>query len=207
MAQARERHKTVAMAWIALGGNLPTEYGPPQATLRAALAALDEVPQTGVRVASGLYATPCMPAGAGPDYVNAVAGVETGLTPEALLAELHRIEAAFDRKRVGRWGARTLDLDLLDHGGVVLPDLPGWRAWAELPPERQIESAPDRLILPHPRIADRGFVLVPLAQIAPDWTHPVTGARADALAAALPAAERDGVRPLPSGADPAKYKA
>jgi 2-amino-4-hydroxy-6-hydroxymethyldihydropteridine diphosphokinase len=169
--------------------------GPPAATLRAAFDALS-APGVEVVAASRLYATPCMPAGAGPDYVNAVAQLSTTLGPEALMAWLHGIEQRFDRQRTGRWAARSLDLDLLDHGGRVLPDLDGWRAWADLPPERQREVAPQGLVLPHPRMAERAFVLVPLAEIAPDWRHPVTGQTAAAMRDALPAADLAAIRPL-----------
>lgn len=137
-----------------------------------------------------------MPIGAGPDYVNAVACVETSLSAEEMLAHLHAIEAAFDRRRESRWAARTLDLDLLDHGGAVVPDRETWFEWHDLPFEAQKSRAPDRLILPHPRLQDRGFVLVPLAEIAPDWRHPVLEKSAAELCAALAESERAGITAL-----------
>ncbi len=179
---------------IALGANLPIAAQQPADTLRAALAAL---PGEGLAVerASRLYATPCFPPGAGPDYVNAAARLRParGMDPAAILAALHRVEARFGRERVQRWGMRTLDLDLLAAGQAVLPDAAVQAEWAALPAERQIGTTPDRMILPHPRLQDRAFVLVPLAEVAPRWRHPVAGLTVAAMLARLPAADRAGV--------------
>ena len=125
-----------------------------------------------IRRVSRFFQTPCFPAGAGPGYVNACVQVASDLEPEALLARLHAIEAEFGRKRVQRWGSRTLDLDLLAMGDRILPDRALFDHWRGLPMDQQIGQAPAQLILPHPRIQDRAFVLVPLCDIAPDWHHP-----------------------------------
>lgn len=147
---------------------------------------------------SRLYATPCFPIGAGPDYVNAAAELtlRQDMTPAALLGVLHDIEARFGRRRDTRWGMRTLDIDIVAIGETILPDRATWEAWAALPPEDQPNRTPDRLILPHPRLQDRAFVLVPLADVAPDWVHPVIGKDVAAMLAALPAADRATVVPL-----------
>lgn len=177
-------------AYVALGGNLPSDVGPPDQTLAAAITALENA-DIAVRARSRFFATPCFPAGAGPDYVNAVIEVECSLSPEDLLGVLHEVEAKFHRKREQRWGMRTLDLDLLSFGDQVWPDLLAYEAWRNLPPEDQINHAPDQLILPHPRLQDRAFVLVPLCDIAPEWVHPVLKRTARNLCGALPP---DGIR-------------
>lgn len=147
---------------------------------------------------SRLFRTPCFPAGAGPDYVNAAAVlmVPPGHDPGSVLAVLHHVEDQFGRKRLQRWGMRTLDIDLLSFGSLILPDAATQAAWRNLPPDRQIGLTPDRLILPHPRMQDRAFVLVPLADVAPDWTHPVLGRSVTEMLAVLPAADRDAVQAL-----------
>jgi len=122
-----------------------------------------------------MFLTPFVPAGAGADVVNAIALVETALAPEALLAELHRIEAEFDRARGVRWSDRTLDLDLVAMGTLVLPNRETLARWMALPFEEQKRAVPEGLILPHPRLQERAFVLVPAADVAPGWVHPLTG--------------------------------
>jgi 2-amino-4-hydroxy-6-hydroxymethyldihydropteridine diphosphokinase len=183
---------------IALGANLPIGGQLPAQTLRRALAAL---PEAGLAVCrqSRLFATPCFPPGSGPDYVNAAAEIAAppGAAPAGVLARLHAVEASFHRHRGERWGQRTLDLDLLAFGDRQLPDPATAAAWRELPAARQRREAPDRLILPHPRLQDRAFVLVPLAEVAAGWRHPGLGCSVAELVARLPAAERAAIRPLP----------
>jgi 2-amino-4-hydroxy-6-hydroxymethyldihydropteridine diphosphokinase len=197
------RHAPVTSAHVALGANLPAGDLSPAQTVARAIGALAGLPGR-VAAASRVYATPCMPAGAGPDYANAVVRLATPLSPEALLAELHALEARHARRRETRWGARTLDLDLLDWGGAVRPDRATWARWAGLDAEAQRLRAPEELILPHPRMQSRAFVLVPLAEISPDWRHPVLGSRAADLRAALPEVERAGIHPLGPAAALAK---
>ncbi|MES2666362.1 MAG: 2-amino-4-hydroxy-6-hydroxymethyldihydropteridine diphosphokinase [Pseudomonadota bacterium] len=184
-------------ALVALGGNLPFAGLSPDQTLTAALAAF---PGEGlvVRAVSRFFRTPCFPAGAGPDYVNAAAllDVPQGVDAASLLRDLHAIEAKFGRERSTRWGMRTLDLDLLALGDSVLPDAAEQARWRAIAPEAQVLAAPDRLILPHPRMQDRAFVLVPLADIAPEWVHPLTGSTVADMLAALPAADVAAVKPL-----------
>jgi 2-amino-4-hydroxy-6-hydroxymethyldihydropteridine diphosphokinase len=119
-----------------------------------------------------------------------------GLVSGQLLERLHRVESDFDRLRETRWGSRTLDLDLIAVGDAILPDEATYRRWLNLPPEQQVKQAPQHLILPHPRLQDRGFVLVPLADVAPDWVHPVLNLSVRQMAAALPQEARDEIRPL-----------
>lgn len=198
------RIDTLYPALVAFGGNLPSIAGlTPNTIMRAA----SELDKQNIRVValSPLYATPCFPAGAGPDYVNAAAAVETSLSPRELLDRLHEIEQAFDRERKDRWGSRTLDLDLLSWADAVLPDLETYEFWRDLPAAEQRRATPDRLILPHPRLAERGFVLVPLADVAPGWTHPVSGLTVREMLARLPAEKLEGIErirdPNPSSKD------
>lgn len=181
--------------FVALGSNQTTGASPPEAILRAALAALQSE-SVRLRAVSRFFSTPAFPAGAGPDYVNAVALLATPLAPEELLAHLHTVEAAFGRVRIRRWGARTLDLDLIASGQAVRPDPAGLRHWMDLPAADQQRLAPAELILPHPRLQDRAFVLVPLADVAPGWRHPLTGRTVMEMLKALPAAAVAEVCPL-----------
>ncbi len=152
------------MILIALGANLPSSAGPPAVTLRHALIRLQE---QGVKIlsVSSFYRTPAWPDPSEPAFINAVAAVQTGLPPAEFLALLHAVEAGFGRRRGAANAPRTLDLDLLDYDGRILSS---------------------GMILPHPRMAERTFVLVPLAEIAPHWRHPVTGLGAADLLACLP---------------------
>jgi 2-amino-4-hydroxy-6-hydroxymethyldihydropteridine diphosphokinase len=190
MEQPLRQETATRTALIALGGNLPSPYGPPETTLRMAIGQI-ETRFGKVTGKSRLWRTPAYPAGSGPDYVNAALAFDTGLDARAVLAGLHAIERDFARDRAGRWGARTLDLDLLALGDVVLPDGQVQSDWRLLPPEQQVARTPDRLILPHPRLQDRAFVLVPLSEVAPDWVHPLTGQSVRTMLAARSGAELD----------------
>ncbi len=180
---------------VALGGNQPSVAGAPLETLQAALAGMAGAGLT-LRAVSRFYETPCFPVGAGPDYVNGAVCVSAKGSADDVLKLLHRIEASFGRDRVSRWASRPLDLDLLASGDAILPDRATYDTWRSLPAEEQTQRAPEELILPHPRLQDRGFVLRPLCDIAPDWRHPVSGKTVREMLDALPDADLDGIRPL-----------
>lgn len=189
-------HISFTFAFVALGSNQTVGDADPAAVLHGALGALARIEGVTLLRESALYRSPAWPIGSGPEFVNAVVGVETSLTPHALLSALHGIEARYLRERDIRWAARSLDLDLLAYGGAVVPDAKTLQNWIDLPSDEQARIAPDQLILPHPRLQDRGFVLIPWAEIAPDWRHPITGASVAEMRDALPAAARSGVVPL-----------
>ncbi len=184
-------------ALLAFGANLPFGENLPAETIGQAIIVLSERGLTPVRC-SPFYKTPCFPKGAGPDYVNAAAlvTVAAGMSAAEVLAVLHSVEADFGRQRATRWGLRTLDIDLLAIGDSVLPDAQTHEHWRALGAEEQVIAAPDRLILPHPRLQDRAFVLVPLASVAPNWVHPVTGLSVSMMLAALPKADRADVQEI-----------
>jgi 2-amino-4-hydroxy-6-hydroxymethyldihydropteridine diphosphokinase len=142
----------VTVAFVGLGANL----GEPESQLRQALGALDAIAHTRVVKASSLYRSAPQGYAAQPQFVNAVAQLETGLPAERLLAELQAIEAAHGRRRSFANAPRTLDLDLLLFGNAVL-DVPG-------------------LKIPHPRMHQRAFVLLPLVEIAAEVAIPGRGA-------------------------------
>ena len=158
-------------AIIGLGANLPSAIGSPLETLQAALKRLEDE-SIDIQSVSRFYSTPCFPAGAGPDYVNAAVRLITQLLPDDLLSRLHVIEESLGRERKERWGQRVIDIDLLAFDDSIMPDIATYRKWLEMPLDSQIRKAPEQLILPHPRLQDRAFVLVPMADVAPDWEHP-----------------------------------
>lgn len=175
---------------IALGSNLKFGGLTPEKVLEAALKAL-LVSGFVIRDCSRIFTTPAFPAGSGPDFANAVAIIETPLNAAQTLAQLHAVEAEFERIREARWMARTLDLDLIACGDLVLPDAQTHRYWRDMPLETQKTATPQELVLPHPRLAERAFVLVPMMDVAPDWQHPVTQATVRQMHEALPRAQRD----------------
>jgi len=156
-------------AWVGLGSNL----GDSRQILQTALQALAEIPDTRLESVSSLYRTRPWGVTDQPDFLNAVAALQTDLSPIQLLRQLLTIERHQGRQRTGnRWGPRSLDLDLLLYDQLI--------------------QTGDELTLPHPRLHERAFVLVPLAELAPELIVPGRGRVAE-LEAALDASERAGV--------------
>jgi 2-amino-4-hydroxy-6-hydroxymethyldihydropteridine diphosphokinase len=150
---------------IGIGGNLATpRFGPPLDTLTAALVML-EAEGIGIATRSAWYRSEPVPRSDQPWFINAVASLTTGLSARDLLAVLQMIEGQFGRARGKRNAARVLDLDLLDYHGEV--------------------TETTSLVLPHPRLHQRRFVLTPLAEIAPGWRHPLSGFTAEQLLSRL----------------------
>ena len=190
---------------VSLGANLPSAAGDAARTLCDVLAILHGEPDISIAAISRIWRTPAFPPGSGPEYANAAAAIRTSLAAQDLLDRLHGIEARFGRDRsTGRWSARVLDLDLIALDDLILPDTATLRHWMDLPSDRQRVLAPDRLILPHPRMGDRGFVLAPLSEIAPGWRHPLTGKPVSQMLAELGPDALAGMTPLAPGSGLAK---
>jgi len=151
---------------IAIGANQVSEQGTPRETLEAALALL-ESRGVSVNAKSAWMSSSAWPAGSGPDYVNGAAEVSCALSPPALLAVLH-------------------------NGSMVAPSATAWRHMEAATPE----TPRDTLLLPHPQLHRRAFVLKPLAEIAPNWRHPMLGQTVMEMLNALPDKERSDVQPL-----------
>ncbi len=155
--------------FIGAGANLGhPSYGTPRETLEAAFG---DLARRGVQIlrVSPWYRTAPVPVSDQPWYQNVVIEVASDMSPDRLLATLHDVEQAFGRVRTVANAPRVIDLDLLDFRGEIAPGGPG------------------QAILPHPRLASRAFVLRPLADLAPQWRHPVTHEPIHALLKALPA--------------------
>lgn len=157
------------MAYLGIGGNL----GDVRRTFSGALEALNKTEGIAITGLSPLYATPPMGGPEGqPTFLNAVIEIETRLDAWELLHRQLRIESDFARVRTIRWGPRTLDLDLLLYGPTALID------------------NPPQLVVPHPRLVERAFVLVPLTTLAPALIVPGTGHSVAELRDVLPASDR-----------------
>jgi 2-amino-4-hydroxy-6-hydroxymethyldihydropteridine diphosphokinase len=180
---------------VALGANLSASGETLEKTLSQAI---ERMARAGfaIRAVSRFFKTPCFPVGVGPDYVNAAIAVTSPHSAMETLVQLHKIEAMFGRERLQRWGQRTLDLDLIGMDDSVLPNLAGFNKWYGLDPEMQAKAAPTELVLPHPRIQDRAFVLVPLADVTPDWVHPVINKSVRQMLMELPVSEITQVTPV-----------
>lgn len=180
---------------IAFGGNVTSNYGNPPETMAAAL---ESLAARGIRIErkSRIFSSLSFPDPTGPEYANGAILVKDERPPVYILTLLHDVEAEFGRERIERWGERILDLDILVCDDQVLPDYEIWRDWRDLPLDRQMGETPDQLILPHPRLQDRAFVLVPLMDIAPDWVHPVSGLTVRQMHDALPVKQKNEVKPL-----------
>lgn len=193
MRQAVDDCTYAQVAFVALGANRPGPWGEPTETLQKAIEKLSDFSADTPKV-SNIFATPAFPEGSGPEFSNAILSFRTEDDATSLMQKIHEIETEAGRFRRKRWESRVLDLDLIALGQQVLPDRESFLRWRALPLERQIEEAPDELILPHPRMQDRAFVLVPMAEIAPDWRHPVLGKTTAEMRDALPAADRAAIR-------------
>jgi len=180
------------MIVIALGANSTGRHGPPGATLQWAASRLGEGPLR-LRALSGLWRSAPYGLRAQPSFLNAVAVLETELGARDLLAHLALLERRAGRLRGRRWGPRALDLDLIDHDGLVRRPAGMGRLGAGA----AVHAWQARgIVLPHPDMAGRAFVLAPLAEVAPGWRHPVSGRTAAQMLACLDERQRAACRPL-----------
>jgi 2-amino-4-hydroxy-6-hydroxymethyldihydropteridine diphosphokinase len=165
---------------LGLGSNLAGPWGEPRAILSHTLR---ELTKAGLRIlaCSSFYSTAPVGLGQQSSYTNAVVMIEGSVAPAALLRFLKRLERRAGRRLGRHWGPRQLDIDILDFGGRQI-GRPGGR------------RRPGQLLLPHPEMHRRAFVLVPLREIAPTWRHPRSGIPVATLLARLPAHEHAGVR-------------
>ena len=170
-----------ALVLIALGANVPGPAGSPRETLRKAIARLSALGLSNMK-ASSFFCTPAFPPGDQPDFLNAVAIGQSARSAEDILTALLSIERELGRERTIPWAPRPIDLDLLAVGDLVSP---GWKEAAARGDQPGEPAGP--LILPHPRMHLRRFVLEPLVEIAPDWRHPALGLTARELLARLSA--------------------
>ncbi|WP_380054745.1 2-amino-4-hydroxy-6-hydroxymethyldihydropteridine diphosphokinase [Falsihalocynthiibacter sp. SS001] len=195
MSQPTGCHKVETIGLISMGSNVTLDGCRPIDRLRSAL---KDVASHGIviRKASQFYHAPFFPANQGADFVNVAAVIEADLAAGEVLERLHHIETMHNRIRGKRWADRTLDIDLLAWGDAVAPDEKGYSHWRNLPLERQMTDTPTELILPHPRLQDRAFVLVPLNEIIPAWCHPVTGESVQEMLDALPKSDKIEIKPL-----------
>ncbi|HEY9163565.1 MAG TPA: 2-amino-4-hydroxy-6-hydroxymethyldihydropteridine diphosphokinase [Magnetovibrio sp.] len=155
---------------IGVGANLSSDrFGAPLAACEAALKVLAENPHVRVVARSRWFESEPVPVSDQPWFINGVVRVETDLSPQALLDLLHAVEARFGRVRTVPNAPRVLDLDLLAYGDAVLG-----------------ESGEGGMQVPHPRLENRAFVLLPLGDVAPDWVHPQSGRTLADMVAKLP---------------------
>ena len=180
---------TVNTLLLALGANLAGPWGSPRETLDRARR---ELSRAGLHIlsASHIYDTAPLGPGRQAPYLNAVLQLQAHMAPAALLRLIKSIERRAGRRLGARWGPRSLDIDILDYGGRRL----GW-------PRRRRQAG--RLILPHPEMHKRAFVLVPLLEVDPHWRHPALAVAGRTLLAGLTRASRRGIRRSLDFASPA----
>jgi 2-amino-4-hydroxy-6-hydroxymethyldihydropteridine diphosphokinase len=173
------KHYEVQTLLLALGANIAGRWGRPEATF---VRACQELERAGIKIvrASNLYRTKPSGGAPQPPYLNAVLQAEAHFAPATLLRLLKQLERRAGRVHTQTMAPRALDIDILDYGGRRVGWPPGSRE-------------PGRLILPHPQLHARSFVLVPLLDVAPAWRHPVLGVAARTLLSRLPAVNRAGV--------------
>lgn len=177
---------------LGLGANLPFAGMAPEETVRCAIKEISSDALTEVTV-SEFYRSAPVPYTDQPDFVNCVIGGKTTASSLKLMSICQSLEAKFGRQRDGRWQARTLDIDVLAYGDEILPTASNWHQLMEEGREGTVMA---NLIVPHPRLHERAFVLKPLADILPEWVHPVFKKTGLELLHSLSAQQVEEVRPF-----------
>ena len=157
---------------IALGSNLEINNMTSLVLIKKALNCFSEFNMTIIKESS-FWESKSYPDKDQPNFINAVCKVYSELEPKYILSQLKCIEKMLGRKFNKRWGNRVLDLDLLSFGFDILPNKVIFNKWYKMPLKQQLSCQPNELILPHPRIQDRLFVLIPMNEVAPEWIHPI----------------------------------
>ena len=180
---------------VAFGANISGPFGSPAETLSCAL---EEFSQENflIKKKSRFYSSLAFPDPQKPAYLNGCVQIFTNCSSKGVLNGLKRIEKKMGRQQNYRWSSRICDLDLLSFENEVTPNIEVFTSWYKMPLENQILKKPDELLLPHPRIQDRAFVLKPLLEFAAGWTHPVLNMTVREMFDSLTELERASVTPI-----------
>mgnify|MGYP002845864710 CR=1 FL=1 len=178
---------------VAFGANIPGPSGGPLETVKRAIKELNNFNIFKINQ-SKIYISKSFPDKSKPEYINGCLHLECNFDPYELLKRLKKIEEIVGRSRAMRWDSRVCDFDILSYENRVIPNVKTFKYWHALSLERQILEIPNTLVLPHPRLQDRAFVLKPLADLAPNWTHPILNLKPMEMLNALPKTERLSVK-------------
>ena len=180
---------------ISYGANIPGPFGNPCETLTVVLEQLGEQSLEIVKK-SRLYSSVAFPDPREPRYLNGCLELKVNCSAINLLVKLQCIEKKMGRRYSSRWSSRICDLDLLSYANLVFPNNNVFNHWYKMPLKKQMINKPANLLLPHPRLQDRAFVLKPLIEIAPNWIHPVLNLSVQEMFDTLPIKEQESVTPI-----------
>ena len=180
---------------ISCGANISGPFGKPSETLTIVL---DEFEQRNLKVVnkSALYSSLAFPDPQEPKYLNRCLELKVDVKAAEVLTLLKQIEIRMGRRAGSRWGSRSCDLDLLSFAGQVCPNKKVFDYWYRMTLEKQIIEKPTVILLPHPRLQDRAFVLKPLMEFAAEWTHPVLNLSVREMYNSLSRADKESVKPI-----------
>ena len=180
---------------ISFGANIPGPFGDPVETLSLALEAF-ELENLSIKKKSRFYSSLAFPDPQKPTYVNGCLQISVNCDASDVLNSLKRIEKKMGRQQNFRWDSRICDLDLLSFDNQVTPSPKVFSYWYGMSLKNQMLEKPEELLLPHPRMQDRAFVLKPLLEFAASWTHPVFNITVKEMFDLLSEEERTSVKPI-----------